>query len=81
MEVLQGTIERIVFENPENGYVIARLDSRSSPGELITIVGNLASINPGESVALKGLWIKRALPNYVWIKESMRDMRERLQIQ
>lgn len=62
MEVLQGTIERIVFENPENGYVIARLDSRASPGELITIVGNLASINPGESVALKGLWINN--PKY-----------------
>ena len=62
MEVLQGTIERVVFENVDNGYVIARLNSESSPGELITVVGNLASINPGESLLLKGLWVNN--PKY-----------------
>ncbi len=62
MEVLQGTIERIVFENTESGYVIARLNSRSSSGELITVVGNLASINPGESLLLKGAWVNN--PKY-----------------
>ena len=62
MEVLQGTIERVVFENVESGYVIARLNSNSSPGELITVVGNLASINPGESLLLKGMWVNN--PKY-----------------
>ena len=62
MEVLQGTIERVVFENVDNGYVIARLNSESLPGELITVVGNLASINPGESLLLKGLWVNN--PKY-----------------
>ena len=54
MESLQGILERIVFENAETGYTIGRLSSREYPNELITVVGNLASANAGESVLLKG---------------------------
>ncbi|MDE0040725.1 MAG: ATP-dependent RecD-like DNA helicase, partial [Candidatus Poribacteria bacterium] len=56
MESLQGILERIVFENAETGYTIGRLSSREYPNELITVVGNLASANAGESVLLKGIW-------------------------
>ena len=56
MEALQGILERIVFENAETGYTIGRLSSREYPNELITVVGNLASANAGESVLLKGMW-------------------------
>lgn len=56
MKSLQGILERIVFENAETGYTIGRLSSREYPNELITVVGNLASANPGESVLLKGIW-------------------------
>ena len=56
MEALQGILERIVFENTETGYTIGRLSSREYPNELITVVGNLASANAGESVLLKGIW-------------------------
>ena len=56
METLNGILERIVFENTETGYTIARLSSREYPGELITVVGNVASINAGESLLLKGWW-------------------------
>lgn len=56
METLNGILERIVFENAETGYAIARLSSREYPGELITVVGHVASINAGESLLLKGWW-------------------------
>ena len=56
METLNGILERIVFENTETGYTIARLSSREYPGELITVVGNVASMNAGESLLLKGWW-------------------------
>ena len=56
MESLQGILERIVFENAETGYTIGRLSSHEYPNELITVVGNLASANAGESVLLKGIW-------------------------
>ena len=62
METLQGILERIVFENPETGYTIGRFTSRDYPSELITVVGNLASANAGESMLLKGLWINN--PKY-----------------
>jgi exodeoxyribonuclease V alpha subunit len=62
METLQGILERIVFENPETGYTIGRFTSRDYPSEPITVVGNLASANAGESMLLKGMWVNN--PQY-----------------
>ncbi len=52
---LQGTLERITYVNEENHYVVARL---KVPGrrELTTIVGNLPSVTPGETLKLTGEW-------------------------
>src|SRR3970040_2676005 len=52
---LQGTLERITYVNEENHYVVARLQV---PGqrELATIVGNLPSVTPGETLKLTGEW-------------------------
>ena len=43
---LQGILERIVYENPDTGYTVGRLSARDH-AELITIVGNLASVQSG----------------------------------
>lgn len=53
---LQGTLERITYVNEENNYVVARLEI---PGrrDLLTIVGNLVSVNPGETLRLQGEWV------------------------
>ncbi len=56
METLQGILERIVYENSDTGYTVGRLSARDH-AELITVVGNLASINPGESILLRGEWV------------------------
>ena len=56
METLQGILERIVYESPDTGYTVGRLSARDH-AELITVVGNLASINPGESLLLQGEWV------------------------
>jgi len=56
MESVKGTVERIVFRNEENGYVVARISSNSHDENLTTIVGNIASINIGENYELKGEW-------------------------
>ena len=55
METLNGILERIVYENPETGYTVGRLSARGEP-ELVTIVGNLLSVNAGESLLLSGEW-------------------------
>ena len=59
METLQGILERIVYENPDTGYTVGRLSARDH-SELITVVGNLASVNPGESLLLQGGWVDNA---------------------
>lgn len=56
METLQGILERIVYESHDTGYIVGRLSARDH-AELITVVGNLASINPGESLLLQGQWV------------------------
>ena len=59
METLQGILERIVYENPDTGYTVGRLSARDH-AELLTVVGNLASVNPGESLLLRGEWVDNA---------------------
>ena len=59
MGTLQGILERIVYENPDTGYIVGRLSARDH-AELITVVGNLASVNPGESLLLQGEWVDNA---------------------
>lgn len=56
METLNGILERIVYENPDTGYTVGRLSARGYP-ELVTIVGNLVSVNAGESLLLNGEWV------------------------
>lgn len=56
MDTLQGILERIVYESHDTGYTVGRFSARDH-AELITVVGNLASINPGESLLLQGEWV------------------------
>jgi exodeoxyribonuclease V alpha subunit len=52
---LRGTVERVTYYNEETGYSVVRLDV---PGQrdLVTIVGNLPEVQPGESLRLAGVW-------------------------
>lgn len=59
MDTLHGILERIVYENLDTGYIVGRLSARDH-AELITVVGNLASVNPGESLLLQGEWVDNA---------------------
>ena len=62
METLTGSVERITYFNPENGYSVVRLrpDQSKLPGinreGLVTVIGNLPEISPGEHLRLKGRW-------------------------
>ena len=51
----KGSIERVTYHNPENGYTIARLAVEGEL-DLVTIVGAIASIQEGESVEVEGEW-------------------------
>ncbi len=53
--MLEGTLERIVFQNEENHWAVTRVTTPN--GELVTAVGTLIGVVPGTSVALRGNWI------------------------
>jgi exodeoxyribonuclease V alpha subunit len=52
---IKGQIERITYYNEENGYTIAKVKAVGRH-ELVTVVGNLLSVNPGEVLKLQGEW-------------------------
>jgi exodeoxyribonuclease V alpha subunit len=53
---MEGVVERITYQNEENGYTIAKLIPRGKAQE-ITVVGTLTGVNVGESLRLQGIWI------------------------
>jgi exodeoxyribonuclease V alpha subunit len=53
--ILKGVVERITYTNPDNGYTIARFQADHRFG-LVTIVGALASVNPGARLKVEGRW-------------------------
>jgi exodeoxyribonuclease V alpha subunit len=65
MDTLSGSVERITFYNPENGYTVLRLRPEVSRGQripglsyegLTTVIGNLPEVSPGEHLRLQGQW-------------------------
>jgi exodeoxyribonuclease V alpha subunit len=53
MDELTGSVERITYYNPENGYSVLRPEgtqhlSGVSRDGLVTVVGNLPELAPGE---------------------------------
>lgn len=57
MQTVQGEVVTVVYHNPENGYVIARVDSPSEPGQM-SVVGILGDVAPGESLRMTGEWVE-----------------------
>ncbi|NSW91568.1 MAG: ATP-dependent RecD-like DNA helicase [Firmicutes bacterium] len=55
MEILSGVVERITYCNEENGFSVIKIKSKGF-AELVTVVGNLAAVNVGATVRLKGEW-------------------------
>ena len=66
-------VERITYQNPENGYTVARLaperagpeaDAARGDDRLVTVVGTLADLTPGEAIIARGWW--RNDPKHGW---------------
>ncbi|NGX42622.1 MAG: ATP-dependent RecD-like DNA helicase [Chlamydiae bacterium] len=55
MDQVFGYIERITYQNPENGYTVAQL-LQPKKADLTCIVGIMPSLQPGESVRCHGQW-------------------------
>jgi exodeoxyribonuclease V alpha subunit len=54
--MLDVVLERITYANEETGYTIARVATGRSGADLLTVVGSLLGVQPGESLRLVGRW-------------------------
>ena len=51
---IEGTAAVLIYQNPENGYAVLRLETEDG---IVTAVGCMPGISPGEDLILKGKWI------------------------
>ena len=55
IEVLEGSVEGIIYFNEENGYTI--LDMCLEKGEIVTAVGIMPYVGEGENLKVYGKWV------------------------
>jgi exodeoxyribonuclease V alpha subunit len=55
-EVLAGLVERVTYQNAENGFCVIRVKARSHR-ELVAVVGHAAIISAGEWITASGDWV------------------------
>ncbi len=55
MDTITGHIERITFQNAENGWTVARLQEPKKL-DLTTVVGTMTSVQVGETLRCRGHW-------------------------
>jgi exodeoxyribonuclease V alpha subunit len=54
--VLTGLVERVTYQNAENGFCVLRVKARGHR-ELVTLVGHAAAISAGEWITATGDWV------------------------
>ena len=50
----EGTVHSVIFQNAENGYTVLRL--LTEEGEVVTVVGCIPCVAPGEHLTVTGAW-------------------------
>ena len=66
MEKIAGSIERVTYYNSENGYSVLRikpdtdLKTKYKKKGVITAVGNLPALQPGEFIHVSGKWVEHS---------------------
>ena len=54
-EQLRGVVERITYQNEQNGYSVIRCAVKGR-SELVTVVGNMPEVHVGSVLAMEGSW-------------------------
>ena len=55
---INGIISSVIYLNDENGYAVVRIETDS--GEMVTAVGCLPYIAPGDMISAEGSWVTHA---------------------
>src|ERR1700720_4668286 len=72
-ESLSGTIERVTFHNPENGFVVLRVQAKGRRA-LVTVVGQAARAVAGEYLEATGKWIEDSEHGSQFKADSLRTV-------
>ncbi len=54
---VRGVVERVTFHNEESGFSVLRVLVRGRK-ELVTVIGNVATVTPGEWITAEGRWVR-----------------------
>ena len=52
--IIEGVISAVIFSNPENGYIVLRLDTFDG---IVTAAGTIPGVAVGERLVLEGSWL------------------------
>ncbi len=55
-ERLSGSLERVTFHSEESGFCVLRVQVQGQR-ELVTVIGNAATVTPGEFIEAVGVWV------------------------
>jgi len=75
-ESLEGVVERITYYSDETGYTVLQLRPNHPTRDdlLLTVVGVLPEVQPGESVRVTGLWTTHSEYGKQFRAESIQQM-------
>lgn len=72
MDDLVGVVERITFSNAGTGYTVAKLKAKQQ-SDLVTVVGSMPGLKPGETVRCTGTWKKHLIHGNQFEVESVKQ--------
>ncbi|MEG1858339.1 MAG: ATP-dependent RecD-like DNA helicase, partial [Pseudoflavonifractor sp.] len=56
LELVEGIVQAVIYQNAENGYSVLKLDGGEMQGG-ITVVGCIPGAAPGEGLSVRGTWM------------------------
>ncbi|MFP4498964.1 MAG: ATP-dependent RecD-like DNA helicase [Vulcanimicrobiota bacterium] len=68
---IKGVVDRIVYNSPETGFTVARISNEND--DIVTVVGKIASLKPGETGVFEGNWVKHKKFGEQFQVESYRE--------
>lgn len=71
LETITGYVDHVIYQNKENGYAVV---SMISSGEELVCVGNLRSVEAGETLELKGNYVEHPVYGYQLKVESSKTV-------
>jgi len=72
-EKIEGAVERVTFHSEETGFCVLQVKARSHD-DLVTIVGHLPNIVPGEWVQATGAWVKDRKHGHQFKAEQLKSV-------